>query len=108
MTRFLIAAAAITACCMGNQYPANSHHNHGPSESYAAGAIYGATCSVLLGHITEQQSAGFLMTTLAKRGMDETDITPRVRSIATGWYNRKKCQDVKRHIGERLSATYAL
>ena len=103
MTRFLIAAAAITACCMGNQYPAKADN-----DSYAAGAIYGASCGVLLGHLTEQQSARFLLATLAKRGMDETDINSNVRGIATGWYYRKRCEDFKRHVGERLSTTYAL
>ena len=108
MTRFLIAATAIAACCMGNQYPANSHHKHGPSEGYAAGAIYGATCSALLGYTTEQESASFLVRTLAKRGMDPDDITDRVRAIAQGQYNRNKCQDFKQHIGDRAAATYAL
>ena len=108
MTRFLIAATAIAACCMGNQYPANSHHKHGPSEGYAAGAIYGATCSTLLGYTTELQSANFLLKTLAKRGMDADDITDRVRNIAQGQYSRNKCKDFKRHIGDRAAATYAL
>ena len=104
----VVAAAAVTACCMGNQYPAKSHHNHGPSEGYAAGAIYGATCSNLLGYTTEQQSADFLLTTLAKRGMDADDITPRVRSIAQSQYKRNKCQDFKQHVGDRAAVTYAL
>ena len=108
MTRFLIAAVAVTACCMGNQYPARSHHAHGPSEGYAAGAVYGATCSALLGYTTEQQSANFLLKTLAKRGMDETDITPRVRSLAQGEYQRNKCRDFQRLVGRRNAATMAL
>ena len=108
MTRFLIAAAAITACCMGNQYPARSHHNHGPSEGYAAGAIYGATCSALLGYTTEQESANFLVKTLAKRGMDPDDITDQVRAIAQQQYQRNKCQDFKQHVGDRAAAIYAL
>ena len=108
MTRFLIAAAAITACCMGNQYPARSHHNHGPSEGYAAGAIYGATCSALLGYTTEQQSAQFLLRTLAKRGMDQTDITDRIRTIASQQYQLNRCEDFKKHINTRAAVSYAL
>lgn len=103
MTRFLIAAAAITACCMGNQYPAKAG-----DDGYAAGAMYGATCSALLGYTTEQQSAGFLLITLEKRGMDMDDITDRVRRLAQGQYNRNKCEDFKRHVGNRAAATYAL
>ena len=104
----VVAVAAVTACCMGNEYPARSHHKHGPSDDYAAGAIYGATCSALLGYTTEQQSADFLLTTLAKRGMDQTDITPRIRRIAQGEYQRNKCQDFKQHVDGRSAATYAL
>ena len=103
MTRFLIAAAAITACCMGNQYPAKAGN-----DGYAAGAMYGATCSALLGYTTEQQSANFLLRTLAKRGMDADDITDRVRRLAQGQYNRKKCKDFKSEMNRRAAATYAL
>ena len=104
----VVAAVAVTACCLGNELPAKAHHAHGPSEGYAAGAIYGATCSAILGYTTEQQSADFLLRTLAKRGMDPDDITPRVRSIAQGQYQRNKCRDFQQHVGSRNAATMAL
>lgn len=104
----VVAAVAVAACCMGNEMPARAHHAHGPSEGYAAGAIYGATCSAILGYTTEQQSADFLLKTLAKRGMDETAITPKVRRLAQGQYNRNKCRDFQQHVGARSSATMAL
>ena len=104
----VVAAVAVTACCMGNEMPARSHHAHGVSEGYAAGAIYGATCSAMLGYTTELQSADFLLTTLAKRGMDETAITPRVRRIAQGQYNKNKCRDFQQHVDARSAATMAL
>ena len=104
----VVAAVAVTACCMGNELPARSHHNHGPSEGFAAGAIYGATCSTILGYTTEQQSAAFLVTTLAKRGMNADDITPRVTSLAQSQYQRNKCQDFRQSVNGRLSATFAL
>ena len=104
----VVAAVAVTACCLGNELPAKAHHAHGTSEYYAAGAVYGATCSAILGYTTEQQSADFLLTTLAKRGMDETDITPRVRRIAQGEYQRNKCRDFQRLVGRRNAATMAL
>ena len=101
----VVAAVAVTACCMGNELPAKAY---GASEGYAAGAIYGATCSAMLGYTTEQQSANFLLTTLAKRGMDETAITPKVRRIAQGQYNKNKCRDFQQHVGTRNAATMAL
>ena len=104
----VVAAVAVTACCLGNELPAKAHHAHGTSECYAAGAVYGATCSAILGYTTEQQSADFLLTTLAKRGMDETDITDRIRTIASQQYQRNKCEDFKKHVGARAAASYAL
>ena len=104
----VVAAVAVTACCLGNEMPAKAHHAHGPSEGYAAGAVYGATCSAILGYTTELQSAQFLLTTLAKRGMDETAITPKVRRIAQGQYQRNKCRDFQQHVGARSAATMAL
>lgn len=108
MTRFLIAAAAITACCMGNQYPARSHHNHGPSEGYAVGAVYGATCSALLGYTTEQQSAVYLLATLQKRDMSASDVTPRISALASELYEKDKCQTFKKEMRNRAAASYAL
>ena len=104
----VVASAAVAACCMGNELPVTAHHAHGPSEDYAVGAIYGATCATLLGFTTEQESARFLLATLDKRGMDQTDLTPAVTRKANMLYRRNKCQDFKNHVGQRVSAFTAL
>ena len=104
----VVAAAAVTACCMGNELPAKAHHAHGPSEDYAVGAIYGATCATILGFTTEQESAHFLLATLDKRQMSMDDITPAVTRKANMLYRRNRCQAFKSHVGQRVSAFTSL
>ena len=112
----VVAAAAVTACCMGNQYPAKAIEKNQVS---AAVAIYSAQCSIRLGWLSEPDAYLVMGSFVEKKGISSNwsrlRKDPEVLAFARRWEAKNDCRDIDAvwrektgRSGARAAATYAL
>ena len=106
----VVAAVAVTACCLGNEMPARANH-----QINAAAALYSAQCSIRLGWLSEPDAYLVMGRFLEKRNVPTgTQRQPAVLAFTRRWESQNNCKDVdaewKRQTseGRRNAATVAL
>ena len=107
----VVAAVAVTACCLGNELPARANH-----QINAAAALYTAQCSIRLGWLSEPDAYLTMGRFLEKRNVPSgTQKQPAVLAFTRRWEAKNDCRDIdaewKRQFsdgGRRNAATMAL
>ena len=106
----VVAAVAVTACCLGNEMPARANH-----QINAAAALYSAQCSIRLGWLSEPDAYLVMGRFLQKKGVpNRLRRDPDVLAFARRWEAKHDCRDIdaewKRQTseGRRNAATVAL
>ena len=95
----VVAAVAVTACCMGNEMPAKAD-----DRLNAAAALYAAQCSIRLGYLSEPDAYLTMGRSLQKWNVPHgTQNTPAVRSSVRRWEAKNDCRDVDAEWRKQLS-----
>ena len=86
----VVAAVAVTTCCMGNELPAKANH-----QINASAALYSAKCSVRLGWLSEADAYLTMGRFLEKRNVPNgMQKQPEVLAFTRRWEAKNDCRDV--------------
>ena len=86
----VVAAVAVTTCCMGNELPAKANNRLD-----ASAALYAAQCSVRLGWLSEADAYLTMGRMLERKNVPSgMQKKPEVLAFTRRWEAKNDCRDV--------------